>query len=107
MNEPCPVTAVAGQAGVCVPPAPADVSNASAGAFLASWADSNGRLGVRAANNNAPIEVHVTVDASPELDARITHVSAHNIASAAPLIVRAAIEQTIRQTSRPSLMGNR
>jgi hypothetical protein len=63
----------------------------------------------RPANSNAPVEVHVTVDASPELDARIVSVSAKTtaagISQAAPVIVKAAVQGTMKATGRPRLMG--
>lgn len=69
--------------------------------------DSRGRLGVRTSNDNAPVEVHVMVTASPELDVRIAQVSATQLGEAAPVIVKAAVAQTMKTAGRPALMGRR
>lgn len=67
--------------------------------------DSRGRLGVKAENNNTPgpIEVHLVIDSSPELDAKIVRVSSAAVAQAAPVIVKVARQNVVRDLKRQRL----
>lgn len=68
--------------------------------------DGSGRLGVRAANNNAPVEVHVVVTASPELDVKIEQKATSVVLNAAPGLVKASVQATMAQAGRRPLMGH-
>lgn len=72
--------------------------------------DSRGRLGVRAANNNAQvIEVVISTTPSDQAWAQVESVSVRSAAAvvgkAAPVIVKAAVNGTMRAANRPKLMG--
>lgn len=70
--------------------------------------DSSGRLGVRAANSNAPIMLTVNVNAK---DAVLTNAVkgwiVEGIGEAAPHIAAAAQRNTVRSMTRPRLAGGR
>jgi uncharacterized protein YcbK (DUF882 family) len=67
--------------------------------------DSSGRLGVRTDGGSAPIEVHVTVEASEDLMVKAAVVADSRIQAAEPRITRNAAGATISTLTRPRLGG--
>jgi hypothetical protein len=69
--------------------------------------DSQGRLGVRAANSNPVVEVHIVRGEmfEPVVRQVAGEVSVKIVNAAAPEIARGAAEGVLKGTSRPKLMG--